>query len=578
MDTIVEPADSVLNDVRRRDFGTLQAAEPERLEQASCAAAPKLRIGLFADTPFQSRWIADALVMIAASDFAEVVLFGESGALEEEAPVLLRAYRAFDARRYAPRNDLSERLDLRPYFPDAALTMLPASGAGEQRLRAWRAEMEALRLDVAFVLGPVEDALLEGLARHGIWRYCFGEEHHTDEAIAGYHEVAQGRPVTGSGLLVRWRAGGGDQLVVESWSRTIAHSVAQNRNNCLRKTSQFAHRVLRELHRHGPQWFEKDESATKPVPGNAPAKPRNAEVLGHAAGIGLAILKRRLTDLCWNNQWYIGYGFDEDGPWLADLDRYHRLMPPRDRYWADPCPYEREGRHFIFFEEIQFGRGHGYISVVEVDPGGRSSEPRPVLQRDYHLSYPNLIEDEGALFLVPETGQHRTVEIYRCLSFPDRWQLEKVLLNGLYAVDPTFHHDGERWWMFAVVSVPGADSYDELHLFHAERLLGEWQPHPRNPVKSDVRSARPAGRLFRRGATLYRPAQVCAPRYGASVSINQVVRLDPGAYAEVEVGRVLPPRSQGAIGLHTVNRDKRLSVYDAIVPRWRRAPFGRRGS
>ena len=34
---------------------------------------------------------------------------------------------------------------------------------------------------------------------------------------------------------------------------------------------------------------------------------------------------------------------------------------------------------------------------------------------------------------------------------------------------------------------------DELHLFHADRLLGDWQPHPRNPVKSDVRSARPAG-------------------------------------------------------------------------------------
>jgi transcriptional regulator GlxA family with amidase domain len=37
---------------------------------------------------------------------------------------------------------------------------------------------------------------------------------------------------------------------------------------------------------------------------------------------------------------------------------------------------------------------------------------------------------------------------------------------------------------------------DELSLFYAESPLGPWTPHPRNPVKSDVRGSRPAGGLF----------------------------------------------------------------------------------
>lgn len=528
------------------------------------AANRRLRVGLFCDTPFQPRWIGDSFVTIAGSEFAEVVVIGEGGEPGAAEPLLLRAYRKFDARRYGAKSDLSERIDLRPYFPDARRILSPGSA---QHLAAWRAQLEDLRLDVVFLLGRLDAERFDGLARHGVWRYCFGDEHHTDERIAGYHEVAEARPVTGSGLLVRWKAGEPDQLLIESWSRTLMHSVSQNRNNCLRKTSQFAYRALRDLSVHGAAWLA--SSATASPAADAPPTPSNAQLLRHSARIGLAILRRRVRDLCCVNQWYVGYRFDQDGPWKAPLNEYFLLRPPRDRYWADPFPYEREGRHFIFLEEILLGQGHGYISMVEVDRDGRSSAPRPVLQRDYHLSYPNILEQDGELFMVPESGQNRTVEVYRCVAFPDRWELEKVLLRGIHASDPTFHYDGERWWMFAVVSVPGADPYDELHLYHSDRLLGEWTAHVRNPVKSDVRSARPAGRLFERNGVLYRPGQVCAPRYGAAVSINQVLRLTPDAYAEVEVDRIQPPRELGAIGLHTVNRSAGLSVYDALVPRWR---------
>ena len=34
------------------------------------------------------------------------------------------------------------------------------------------------------------------------------------------------------------------------------------------------------------------------------------------------------------------------------------------------------------------------------------------------------------------------------------------------------------------------------HVFHADSPFGPFTPHRRNPVKSDVRSARPAGKLF----------------------------------------------------------------------------------
>ena len=136
--------------------------------------------------------------------------------------------------------------------------------------------------------------------------------------------------------------------------------------------------------------------------------------------------------------------------------------------------------------------------------------------------------------------------------------------------DATLHREGERWFMFANQAHPGADVNDELCIFTSDRLLGDWEPHPRNPVKSDVRSARPAGRLFWNGSRLYRPGQIGAPHYGAGIALHRVTRLTRDEYVEVEESRIMP-RSDAVLGLHTINRAGDLSVTDAF---FRRARFG----
>jgi hypothetical protein len=207
--------------------------------------------------------------------------------------------------------------------------------------------------------------------------------------------------------------------------------------------------------------------------------------------------------------------------------------------------------------------------MLEIDPvSGRASAPVRVLERDYHLSYPFLLEHDGQLYMIPETAQKGTVELYRCVDFPLRWRLERVLLDGLRCVDATFHRAADRWWMFANVAAAGSRMFDdELHLFHAESLLGDWQPHRRNPVKSDARSARPAGQLYWQNGALCRPAQICAPLYGSGLSINRVLRLTLQDYAERQIERILPSREHGLLGVHTINRAGDLTVVDAFTRR-----------
>ena len=365
---------------------------------------------------------------------------------------------------------------------------------------------------------------------------------------------------------MRLAPGAPPRVVSESWSRTYPFSLARTRERFLEKTGELACRALREVQRSGAAFLERGRPAGAAT---APAL-AGAGLARELGALGGRVLRRALTRALHIEQWFLAFRFDGAARVAPDLGGFTRLVPPADRDWADPFPLERGGRHYVFFEELPYKARKGHISMIELHPDGVWSAPVRVLERDYHLSYPFLLEHAGALYMIPETAQNRTVEVYRCVEFPLRWRLEATLLDGVRCVDATFHRAGGRWWMFANMAAGERGAFDdELHLFHAERLFGDWQPHARNPVKSDARCARPAGKLYRRDGALYRPAQVCVPRYGAGLALHRVRRLTPQEYVEEEAQRIVPQATDGLLGLHTVNRTGGLTVIDAFARRRR---------
>src|SRR6185503_19258450 len=138
--------------------------------------------------------------------------------------------------------------------------------------------------------------------------------------------------------------------------------------------------------------------------------------------------------------------------------------------------------------------------------------------------------------------------------------LEKVLMNDVRAADATLAEIDGTWWMF--VSIAESSIPDELFLFYADSPLGPWMPHRRNPVKSDVRSSRPAGNLFNWNDDVYRPAQDSSGRYGYAVTINKIVQLDAENFREEEVSKILPNWRNDLLGTHTLSIADDLTVTD----------------
>ena len=206
-----------------------------------------------------------------------------------------------------------------------------------------------------------------------------------------------------------------------------------------------------------------------------------------------------------------------------------------------------------------------------MDEKGNTKARVKILERPYHLSYPFILEWEGETYMIPETSQNHTIEVYRASRFPDQWELHKTLMNDVVAMDATLHeHDG-KWWMFVNMQEHhGSSKMDELFLFWADSPLSDnWTPHPMNPIVSDVRSARPAGKLFTRHGKLYRPSQNSSGKYGYGLKINEVITLNEEEYEEREVSSIVPNWDPKITGLHTLNHEHRLTIIDAQRRRFR---------
>jgi len=177
-----------------------------------------------------------------------------------------------------------------------------------------------------------------------------------------------------------------------------------------------------------------------------------------------------------------------------------------------------------------------------------------------------IIEDGGRVFMIPESKENQTIELYECLEFPYEWKFCMNLMSNVRATDATpIWYEG-KWWMFAVIAeVTGSQCREELYLYHSEKLLSDqWTPHPLNPVISDARSARPAGKVFLNNGKLIRPSQDCSYVYGYGLVFNEIRVLTEADYCEVKISSITPERESGVSGVHSYSREGSLTVIDAI--------------
>jgi hypothetical protein len=526
---------------------------------------PALRVGLILDGASLAAWRYRALwEIVEASGTPVVAALLESAAPRPRSRVL-RAYEALDARLFAPPRDPNEPTDASALLVECPFVEARAMPADDGLALAAPAlaALRAARLDVLVQLGGgrLTGEVLD-IARLGLWTFA-----HDEDARAGalplFDAVLRGDPVTETRLLARTSRG--EQLLYRSHASTERNSLARNRAATLWKSADFPGRALRGFAEGREPPF--DGGGVAPAGGAEHAAHAGAGAVARFAASAIARVARTRARLRREERvWFIAVRRRPDASIVEGgaLDGFEALSCPEDRFHADPILVHDGAAHHLFFEDADRTSGHGRIAWRPLDAEGRAGTPRVVLEADHHLSYPFVFRWRDEWLMIPETSERRTLEIHRAVEFPLRWEPLKVLFHDVTAVDATVVDHAGRLWLFLAMS-RGGSLNDELHLFHAATPIGDWVPHPANPVVSDVRRARPAGPLFVEGGRLWRPGQDCAGDYGAALWLNRVDVLDERRYRETPVRRIDPSWTPGSMCTHTYARAGALEALDGRV-------------
>ena len=543
---------------------------------AKLARAKSLRLGIVVDSPVVPHWVARAVEVARQQPRVSidtlVILNGETGSTKpspRRRPGLRGLYEVFDSWRFP--------LVLKALAPKH----LEELGGWRKEQRSnpegdrLREDLQSLGLDgVLWLSTRVSPRLFTGVSRYGVWCWRFGARNGTEAALSAVEPSFDA--VLGDIRIIEVRLtamlpDAQETVLAASLHNSVRFSKRRTEDSISWRAAQLLARAAGRLLTDGPgdEDFE-DEAQTRTTH-------RKPVVVGLSqaaklVSLGTRYVRHHLANARRINQWAMAFYRDPSGapgPALVP-GRYAELVPPRDRDWADPFPVRIGEVDWIFFEELEYARGVGHLSVAPLGQKHFTAKPEPIIMEKFHLSWPFVFEHEGAHYILPETAEERRIQLYRATRFPYEWVPDRVLMEGGTVVDPTLVHIDGIWWLFTCDLDGGNQPWTELHLFHSSSPFGPWIPHRRNPVVTAVSHARPAGRIYRQGDAWYRPAQDCSVDYGYALSVMRIDVLNRDEYRETKVAELQPTWGPRLCGVHTLNFTDALTLIDFRRRVWRR--------
>lgn len=527
-----------------------------------------LRVGVLCNGSGLTAWQAECLSKVEQLGFAEIAVFVCNSGPDSQRPSIwsrarlrltsgLLFWRAYERMAVDRRSAASKPVPIPASLANVPKVEVHPIQSGKFRQVFDPDALEAVGkhdLDVLlrFGFGILTGEILD-VPRFGIWSFHHGDPAHFRGAPPAFWEIHNDAPVTGVILQRLTEKLDGGVILHAGWFKTNSASYTKTLDRILFGAAHFVARTLTEL-RHNPAEVMNRTSLKSSGP--IYRYPRTRAMLTFFVRTAAAKIRNQYRALFLHQQWSVGILDKPPAAIFESLSGASRavegvkwLPEYPGRFLADPFLVEISGETAIIAEEFDWTTGLGHISTLPWTTANKKV-PRSAIRSDCHLSYPYTFDYEQATYCTPECAERGGVVLYR-LNQDGSWLEHKQLIKGFPSVDPTiFWYEG-RWWLFCTSAETGPNEF--LYAWFADQPMGEWSPHQLNPLKVDIRAARPAGRPFISQGMLIRPAQDCSEVYGGAVTFNRVLKLTPEEFLEQPAGQLLPDVDRYPVGLHTIS-------------------------
>ena len=549
----------------------------------------KLKTGIILDDFLIEAWKYGILHEICTSDYAHISLVLMNICKNENINKLKNRNDSFlisllqkltnqSLKKFKPYNSIIDSYNLLKEVPIVIINKTVERKEGHL-CDSDLLELQKVKPDIIINLG-IDDILKDysNLSKYGVWSIETDNRLINNEITSSYWKLFNNSPVIGSNLEVHHSAGEGKKIISSSYESVLPFSQETNRNVIFWRASLFIPRVMEGIYKNGEDYlsclfarFERNRSDDESfLPFNQASYRGLRNFLSFITILSRQIGKKVLHGN--EEDWKLLFSVNDNDIITSSFRQFKELPSPKNIFWADPFVISHNDRFYVFVEEIITNIEKAHITVLELGRNGNLLSSKKIIERPYHMSYPFVFEFNNTYYMIPETSENRTIDLYKCTSFPYEWEFDRTIMDNVNAVDATVFHYSGKWWLFTSIdktdSVSGYNT--ELFLFFSTDFFsGKWESHPLNPIISDVRTARPAGKIFIQEGKIYRPSQDCSGRYGKAFNINQILTLTETDYEEVQVRKVEPNWNRNLKGTHTFNSAGGLTIIDAYTYRRR---------
>jgi len=527
-----------------------------------------LRVGILVDSKINSAWIADIINEINRTENIHLAILVHNRNISIRSMKLgYNVFRKIDQTFLPGKPNLLTSVNLNLVKDVPSLIATPLKKGQETYYSA--KDLEEIKNTKPDLLLHFDSGILQGeiltLCKFGVWCIYAGGISFSDRSV-GFWEWYHKTPITKISLLQLGIQPKENGCLWSGVTKTEYLSLSRNQTAVFSKGIDMLIGLL-------------DRYSTSEIQIQPTNNPLNEVLFSNEPGFWASlfavgkltsrVVTKFFTKAFFIEQWVIFFSFTSPRIPQLDFGDFKALMPPKDHIWADPFVVTENHKHYIFIEELSTKTNKGHISCLVLNNNGEVETSNIIINQPFHLSYPFIFRHEGTWFMVPESADNLTVDLYECLEFPFKWKFRKSLLTNVRAFDATLHFQDEKFWLFCTIQKRlGASTNEDLYIFSSHDLLeGEWKSHPGNPVLSDPASARPAGKIFFHNNSWYRPSQICVPRYGYGLSLNKIIKLSESSYTEENVSHALPNWKKDLLSVHTLNFTEGITVIDGQLKR-----------
>lgn len=527
----------------------------------------KYKVGIIINSSFIENWKIESLKKIIENKKNELELLivnktsNKNGFYEKQ-------LKSFEINRCKNIPNGVKKHDLEKYvnFKHKLEIKLISYGKGIDFQQKDYEEIIKYDLDVLILYDTINlNDKIKNELKLGLWYLYFPESN----SIPTFNQVVNNESITECDFIINCKEFSSPKIFLKSYSATDPLYVIRNQNNIFLKTASFFPRTLNNIEMYGEDNFfnslkQKKDFNIKNL--------TNIQELNFSRFIKAfytytkKYLKIKKYDSKYWDQFCILY--NQKSGLDFDFKNFKCLTPPQDKFWADPQLIIHDKKNHVFFEEFSNLENKGWISTMIINNEG-CSKPRKIIEESHHLSYPHVFKFENQFYMIPESSQKKTIDLYKCEEFPFKWNFKKSIMKDVTAVDSTIFYHNKKWWLFTgIAMIEGASTSDELFLFYSDNpVSSEWIPHPKNPIISDVRNARPGGHIFEYKGKILRPSQDSSKGYGYGINLNEIIKLNEFEFEEKQIKSLKPMWDNKVKAIHTLEYNDGLTIIDARIQR-----------